>query len=50
MTYLCDTNIISELVKPQPNPGVIAWSAKPNPRIQTRDMRGNKIPISLGES
>ncbi|WP_408104032.1 PIN domain-containing protein [Tolypothrix campylonemoides] len=26
MTFLCDTNIISELVRPQPNPGVIAWS------------------------
>lgn len=24
---LCDTNIISELCKPQPDPGVIAWSA-----------------------
>ncbi|PSN18132.1 PIN domain-containing protein [filamentous cyanobacterium CCP5] len=28
MTPLCDTNIISELCKPQPNPGVIAWSAE----------------------
>ncbi|MEM0979243.1 MAG: type II toxin-antitoxin system VapC family toxin [Cyanobacteria bacterium P01_H01_bin.58] len=27
MTLLCDTNIISELCKPQPDPGVIAWSA-----------------------
>jgi predicted nucleic acid-binding protein len=27
MTYLCDTNIISELAKPQPNSGVIAWSS-----------------------
>ncbi|MBD2329060.1 type II toxin-antitoxin system VapC family toxin [Alkalinema sp. FACHB-956] len=26
MIYLCDTNIISELVKPQPNPGVLTWS------------------------
>ncbi|MCF4970242.1 type II toxin-antitoxin system VapC family toxin [Nostoc sp. CMAA1605] len=26
MAFLCDTNIISELVRPQPNPGVIAWS------------------------
>lgn len=26
MTFLCDTNIISELARPQPNPGVIAWS------------------------
>ena len=27
MIYLCDTNIISELAKPQPNSGVIAWIA-----------------------
>ncbi|MEB3289796.1 MAG: type II toxin-antitoxin system VapC family toxin [Leptolyngbya sp.] len=26
MTFLCDTNIISELARPQPNPGVIQWS------------------------
>ncbi len=26
MTFLCDTNIISELACPQPNTGVIAWS------------------------
>lgn len=26
MTFLCDTNIISELARPQPNAGVIAWS------------------------
>jgi toxin FitB len=26
MTFLCDTNIISELIRPQPNLGVIAWS------------------------
>jgi len=25
MTFLCDTNIISELVRPQPNPGVLIW-------------------------
>ncbi|HEY9804382.1 MAG TPA: type II toxin-antitoxin system VapC family toxin [Leptolyngbyaceae cyanobacterium] len=25
MTFLCDTNIISELVRPQPNPGVLTW-------------------------
>jgi toxin FitB len=25
MTFLCDTNIISELVRPAPNPGVLAW-------------------------
>lgn len=23
---LCDTNVISELVRPRPNPGVIAWA------------------------
>ncbi|NJO78632.1 MAG: type II toxin-antitoxin system VapC family toxin [Cyanobacteria bacterium RM1_2_2] len=28
MTLLCDTNIISELARPQPNTGVVAWSAK----------------------
>jgi predicted nucleic acid-binding protein len=27
MSYLCDTNIISELAKPKPNIGVVAWSA-----------------------
>jgi toxin FitB len=26
MTIFCDTNIISELARPRPNPGVIAWS------------------------
>ncbi|MEH1910791.1 type II toxin-antitoxin system VapC family toxin [Nostoc sp.] len=26
MSFLCDTNIISELARPVPNPGVIAWS------------------------
>lgn len=25
MSFLCDTNIISELVRPQPNPGVLIW-------------------------
>lgn len=28
MIYLCDTNIISELAKPRPNPGVLAWSSE----------------------
>ncbi len=28
MTFLCDTNIISELARPQPNLGVLAWSAQ----------------------
>jgi toxin FitB len=27
MTCLCDTNIISELARTQPNPGVVEWSA-----------------------
>lgn len=26
MTFLCDTNIISELTRSEPNPGVLAWS------------------------
>ncbi|MDF5723471.1 MAG: type II toxin-antitoxin system VapC family toxin [Rhizonema sp. PD37] len=26
MSHLCDTNIISELTRPIPNPGVTAWS------------------------
>jgi predicted nucleic acid-binding protein len=25
MTFLCDTNIISELARPQPNAGVLIW-------------------------
>ncbi len=25
--YLCDTNVISELARPQPNAGVLAWAA-----------------------
>lgn len=25
MTFLCDTNIISELIRPTPNSGVLAW-------------------------
>lgn len=25
MTFLLDTNIISELVRPEPNVGVLAW-------------------------
>ncbi len=28
MTFLCDTNIISELVKRRPNPGVLDWAKK----------------------
>jgi len=26
VSFLCDTNIISELIRPQPNPGVVAWT------------------------
>jgi predicted nucleic acid-binding protein len=26
MSYLCDTNIISELARPKPNIGIVAWS------------------------
>ncbi|WP_322701063.1 hypothetical protein [Nostoc sp. DedQUE08] len=26
MTFLCDTNIISELVKLKPNSGVVKWA------------------------
>lgn len=26
MTFLCDTNIISELARPRPNSGVVDWS------------------------
>ncbi|MGO9274577.1 MAG: type II toxin-antitoxin system VapC family toxin [Terriglobia bacterium] len=28
MSFLLDTNIVSEWVKPRPNPGVIAWLAE----------------------
>ena len=28
MSFLCDTNIISELARPKPNAGVLSWSAK----------------------
>jgi toxin FitB len=28
MNFLCDTNIISELARPQPNPGVLIWMEK----------------------
>jgi toxin FitB len=27
MKILCDTNILSELTKPQPNPGVVDWAS-----------------------
>lgn len=28
MKFLCDTNIISELARPQPNSGVLKWSVE----------------------
>jgi predicted nucleic acid-binding protein len=28
VTYLCDTNVLSELARPAPNPGVLAWAAE----------------------
>lgn len=28
MNYLIDTNIVSELLRPAPNPGVLTWAAK----------------------
>lgn len=28
MTYLCDTNVLSELARPAPNPGVLTWAAE----------------------
>ena len=28
MTYLCDTNVLSELTRPAPNSGVLAWAAE----------------------
>ena len=27
MSFLCDTNVLSELVKPRPDPGVVAWAS-----------------------
>jgi len=26
MSFLCDTNVLSELVEKEPNPGVVAWA------------------------
>ena len=26
--YLCDTNVLSELARPRPNPGVSAWASR----------------------
>ncbi|HEX7505798.1 MAG TPA: type II toxin-antitoxin system VapC family toxin [Polyangia bacterium] len=26
MTFLCDTNVLSELARPAPNPGVLLWA------------------------
>ena len=28
MRLLCDTNVLAELARPAPNPGVLAWSAQ----------------------
>jgi predicted nucleic acid-binding protein len=28
VTYLVDTNVVSEWVKPRPNPGIVAWLAE----------------------
>jgi toxin FitB len=28
VTFLCDTNVISELARSKPNPGVLNWSSK----------------------
>jgi predicted nucleic acid-binding protein len=28
VTFLCDTNVLSELARPAPNPGVLAWAAE----------------------
>ena len=28
MNFLLDTNVVSEWIKPRPNPGVIAWLAE----------------------
>jgi len=28
MAWLADTNVLSELVRPRPNPGVLAWAAE----------------------
>jgi predicted nucleic acid-binding protein len=30
MSFLADTNVVSEWVKPRPNPGVVAWLADTN--------------------
>lgn len=34
MTYLLDTNVISELVKPTPHPTVVAWAIATSPLQQ----------------
>lgn len=39
MTYLCDTNVLSELARPAPNPGVLAWAA------ETRNVNISTITI-----
>ena len=39
MTFLCDTNVLSELARPVPNPGVLTWAA------ETRSMSISTITI-----
>jgi predicted nucleic acid-binding protein len=39
VTYLCDTNVLSELARPAPNPGVLAWAA------ETRNVNISTITI-----
>jgi predicted nucleic acid-binding protein len=40
VTYLCDTNVLSELARPAPNPGVLAWAA------ETRNVNISTITIN----
>lgn len=42
MTHLVDANVLSEVTKPDPNPGVVAW-LRSHERVVTVD------PIILGE-
>ncbi len=41
MTFLCDTNIISELARPRPNSGVVDWRVTPEIAQCAGLMRGN---------
>jgi predicted nucleic acid-binding protein len=40
MTFLCDTNVISELARPQPNLGVMGWSATVEIAQRSGELRG----------